>query len=530
MDGAVLFASAEAEGGSARTDQTQAGDLVSRLGETPTGLVELVKRCRKVIIVTLVLSLHADVDTQLFPPYFYTRVSCCGKGPAPSPMLQDEMPFGDHSIKLTVTEKWCDCDITDTYGPQYNTTIGACDVPPIDPDSALWSHSKHCTNFRYVQAIQQQLSTAWTGLQQLSALPILIIFGKVSDVYGRRQVFYWTTVMTILAFAIYSMDAAFNLSDAFIYVTAPLLATFATHDAVAWAMVADLVPDQVDQATFFPWMAPILSGGVSSVAGDIAAYFLLRAHLDDYTFVWLVLFVIAVAACVFIRTSLEETMAKPKPYPGHANFLRDVLPCCNSETTSQEDATLLADGNAPAAPSSDGYGFSIVWNGPDRKGDTSDGAKQRRQVLHTALALQCVGSIGGGCYTMIGNYYLGGLHIMQEDVVAIKFAGRLFLIAGAGLSGFLLPRFGPWKMFMVGGMFTAAAPVCLITLGQWGPWAMGSLTFAFEHKGACENFIVYSHCVQPIVSMQRWCKLITAVFFDLSLRRKLSYMPRKDRP
>ena len=60
---------------------------------------------------------------------------------------------------------------------------------------------------------------------------------------------------------------------------------------------------------------------------------------------------------------------------------------------------------------------------------------------------------------------------MQEDVVAIKFAGRLFLIAGAGLSGFLLPRFGPWKMFMVGSMFTAAAPVCLITLGQWGPWA-----------------------------------------------------------
>ena len=63
-------------------------DYAARPQGKPAPTVELVRRCWKIILVTLALSLHADVDTALFPPYFYTRVSCCEMGPGGTgPML-----------------------------------------------------------------------------------------------------------------------------------------------------------------------------------------------------------------------------------------------------------------------------------------------------------------------------------------------------------------------------------------------------------------------------------------------------------
>jgi MFS family permease len=323
-------------------------DYAARPQGKPAPTVELVRRCWKIILVTLVLSLHADVDTALFPPYFYTRVSCCEMGPGGTgPMLPPVEAYGDHDIKLYITPESCDCDIDKVYGKAavnpVNETIAACAMPMLDRDSPLWSHSSYCPNLMYVQAQQQTLSTSWTALQNVSALFCLVIFSKVSDVYGRKRVFYWTTVMTIISFAIFTADSAFRLaSDSFIYITAPLLATFSTHDAVAWSMAVDLVPDPVDQAAFFPLLTPILNKGVSSLIGDVIAYFLLAAHLTDYTAVWFVLFLVAAAACVFIRGFLEETMPNPKPYPGHIAFLRDVLPCCTQQKQNGDAAALLS--------------------------------------------------------------------------------------------------------------------------------------------------------------------------------------------
>ena len=289
---------------SADREAVSKSDYASRPQGKPAPTRELFERCWKIILVTLLLSLHADVDIQLFPVYFYSRVACCGQGPdGTGPMLPPVERYGDHNITLYITHESCGCDLDATYGKAavdpVNNAIAACKVPPLDRDSALWSHSKHCTNFPYVESQQQALSTAWGGLQLLFTLPTMVVFSKVSDVYGRRQVFYWTTVMTICCFAIFAVDAAFNIaSDVFIYITAPLLATFSIHDAVSWSMAVDLVPDPVDQAAFFPLITPIFNKGVSSLIGDIVAYFVLKAHLDNYTVVWSVLFAAAVGACV----------------------------------------------------------------------------------------------------------------------------------------------------------------------------------------------------------------------------------------
>ena len=39
---------------------------------------ELFGRCWKLIAVSVVLHMHRDIDLQLFQPFFFSRVRCCG--------------------------------------------------------------------------------------------------------------------------------------------------------------------------------------------------------------------------------------------------------------------------------------------------------------------------------------------------------------------------------------------------------------------------------------------------------------------
>ena len=209
--------------------------------------------------------MHGDIDQQLFTPYFYSRVACCGVGGGP--MLDEVVGYGDHSIDLRVTAETCSCNLTATYGAARvpaNRSFAACSVPFISKADPMWSHSARCSNYLYVQMQSQTVLTTWGALLGLSSIVLLPIFGKIADIYGRRKVFYWTTVMTCTVFCILTADAALRLAgNGPIYLTAPLLATGAIHDAISWAMLVDLIPEPADQARFFPLMTPILAHGSS---------------------------------------------------------------------------------------------------------------------------------------------------------------------------------------------------------------------------------------------------------------------------
>ena len=117
-------------------------------------------------------------------------------------------------------------------------------------------------------------------------MPLMAVFGKISDVYGRRQVFLWTTVFTIVLFLTFTVDSYERIGDWAIYATAPFMSSAYIHDIVAWSMAVDLVPDAIDQAKLFPLLTPLMNGTVASVSGDILAFFLLKLHLPNYTVVW----------------------------------------------------------------------------------------------------------------------------------------------------------------------------------------------------------------------------------------------------
>lgn len=199
---------------------------------------DLLRRCWKLIAVTLILGLHSDIDTQINKPYFFSRVSCCGLGGSP-PTLPAVADYAGHDVPLEISASSCTCDMAKTFGAANvdpNGTVSACSVPWLNDTSPEWSHSSYCRNFQYVQMEVQTLSTAWGTLQLIGALFCLPVFGKMADIYGRRSVFYWTTVMTVLSFFIFTADAAYRMGDWAILATAPLLATFSTHGAVGWCV------------------------------------------------------------------------------------------------------------------------------------------------------------------------------------------------------------------------------------------------------------------------------------------------------
>ena len=61
--------------------------------------LELFRVTWQLIVVTLILGMHADVDNQIFQPYFYSRVACCG-GRAGGPPLPDSVDYGGHALDL----------------------------------------------------------------------------------------------------------------------------------------------------------------------------------------------------------------------------------------------------------------------------------------------------------------------------------------------------------------------------------------------------------------------------------------------
>ena len=247
--------------------------------------MELLRKTWTLVLVAFLLNIHTDIDTSMLQPYFFTRVVCCGQGEGGSgPELPQVGDYAGHDLQLFIDEEQCDCDIVETYGKHavdpVNRTIRSCDVPALPADDALWSHSDHCNNFPFVQQEAQTLRTTWGSLQALCFLVYLPVCAKISDTYGRRQVFLYTTILSVVAFLVFTLDALWLLGDWAILITAPLMATNAPHQVVMWSMFVDMVSDPIDQASFFPFVASIEV--VAPLIVDFLSYFILRGNVSDF--------------------------------------------------------------------------------------------------------------------------------------------------------------------------------------------------------------------------------------------------------
>ena len=205
-------------------------------------------------------------------------------------------------------------------------SIAPCQVPWLERDHPLWSHSGRCRNYQYVQTEVNSINNWFSLWQAVGALCLLPICGKLADVYGRRPVFNWTTVMPCIAFLIFLVDSIVGVGNGMIYFAGILLTVFLTHGPIGWSMTIDLIKDPIDQERFFPIMNAIQGGSISAICGDVLAYAVLMLHLEDYTRLWALLSAVAGAILVFIWLLMPETMPNPKRWQGWRVLVRDILP------------------------------------------------------------------------------------------------------------------------------------------------------------------------------------------------------------
>ncbi len=152
---------------------------------------------------SMLLHMHGDIDQRILTPYFYTRISCCEPGAAQLPEVMD---FSGRELNLSITAATCHCDLVATYGADVvsdDGTIPACGVPQISRDSPLWSHSAHCSNWPYVREQTQVLITAWGSVAALVSVVVLPAAGNLADLYGRLQIFIWSSAIVGIGFLIF---------------------------------------------------------------------------------------------------------------------------------------------------------------------------------------------------------------------------------------------------------------------------------------------------------------------------------------
>lgn len=464
----------------------------------PKSYRELLGITWKLVLATMILGLHKEVDQQILTPFLYTRVRCCGSEPGPptspavqrpgEPALPAAYAYGDHIVWLNVTERSCNCDLAKSYpgAPVVQGSIAPCDVPWLTPDDPLWSHSATCRNYQFVQAEVNSVNNWFSLWQAMGALLLVPICGKLADLYGRRPIFKVTTLMPCVAFLIFFVDTFFGLSNGFIYFAGIMLTVFLTHGPIGWSMMIDLIPEPVDQARFFPIFNAIQSGSISAVCGDLLAYAVLMLHLDNFSPVWALLSAVAGAILVFIWLLMPETMIKPKHWQGWRVFAHDVLPagCGDSlgDTGTNSSSDLVesvamnhvegGSGKQDASTSSYLHAFTL-WcklSPPDTTDDAAPPAQSapqlaKQRVLQVFLFMLVIQDFQNGVSMMDDAFLLGHLHFLQEQKATIRLVGKVATVLAVPLSAWLLPRLGPYKALVIAGVLgSVSIPVKVL------PW------------------------------------------------------------
>ena len=449
-------------------DRTEALLGPSRGARGPKSYRELLRTTWPLLACTMVLGLHKEVDIQLFTPFFYSRVRCCGDD---DPPLPNSVGFGDHAIELSISADSCQCNVSTSYPTaasslsQRPLVIDACDVPMLPKQDPLWSHSSQCANYPYVQMTGQLVYTTWQMVAAAAAILFLPISGRAGDMYGRRAIFIIVVGAAASSFWIFTLDGVLGFGDLPIYATGIGIGAFSCLLPVQWAMAVDLVPEPADQARFFPIMSAVANGSIASIVGEGVAYLCLGLYLDDYTIVWAVLSILTVGVMVFLILFVPETLASPKAWGGWRQLANDILPCGRGDGAADSQSGCL-------------HGATL-WCKGSRGGDcdsSGEAHRTRRRILLITLIVQTVGAFfamdtnSGGPGQIANAFQLGPLHMQQEDLVVVQAVGKVATILSTPAAMVLLPMLGPHKSIVLGALGGIVGPLSFALLGSAGPY------------------------------------------------------------
>lgn len=177
-----------------------AQEIVAKGGAYNPG--QMIKVGWKLILVTFFMNIWGKIDGDVISPYLNSRVYCCG-GAFDAPVLTEHYDITDNATLLYFADNF---DAVDKSGEPL-AKIKACDVPQIvDTSDVHWSLSGNCVSKSFVLD-QTQLIRGWAyQVGSYCAILILPLGGHVGDCWGRKKVYWWTTVCLISVASLYWLD------------------------------------------------------------------------------------------------------------------------------------------------------------------------------------------------------------------------------------------------------------------------------------------------------------------------------------
>ncbi|CAK0801718.1 unnamed protein product [Prorocentrum cordatum] len=361
------------------------------------------------------------LEVNIFLPYLYTRVRCCGAGPGATPLGEQYDVRADLEVRAIREEA-----AAQGLAIEGGASIAACAVPAFPASSRQWSLSPFCGNRAFVEDRAQRVVGINGPLQKLAGLAVLPVGGAVADAVGRRPVLIAYAVVLMAACFLYALDAAVQSSygDVGLYLAGALLCvSWDPKDNVVNGAVSDMVSGEADRGRAFAFIVALNSVGM--VVGFMASFFCLRMHLENYLLPWLFFACIGMGIFGFLALGMPET------YPAH---LRSPV------TTSMLNPL-----------SSHLRNFSLI---------SRDRVLVGLTALHFLLMFHFVGFITQGFS------YLLLMGFSMEEAVLPGVVGSMAQVAWSFVVMFALPRLGVRTCYISGHAMFAVAYLF------WGPYTV----------------------------------------------------------
>mmetsp|Transcript_133808 Transcript_133808/g.286190 ORF Transcript_133808/g.286190 Transcript_133808/m.286190 type:complete len:524 (+) Transcript_133808:85-1656(+) len=273
-----------------------------------SGLFGIVRVCWPLGVLAAFLNIWSSVESTVYVPYLYTRVTCCGQH---DKHMDKKYDITTPSKVDAILEEAASLGLSARV---VNNRIAACDIPAFPHFSKMWSQSPGCVNAAFVKDRAQRVISISVPFKAVFTFYMMPAGGACADACGRRPVLLAYSLMCLLACIIFMLDTKLChlWGPAMLQIAGMLICPcMEAKDAIMAGSVTDLVGEH-RSARDGALSILFAFGKAGMMVGLIASYWVLRRHVSSYFLSWAASSCIALFVVAFTYLIVPETLAKEK--------------------------------------------------------------------------------------------------------------------------------------------------------------------------------------------------------------------------
>ena len=225
-----------------------------------------------------------------------------------------------HSWRLIVIASffsiinWIESDL---FGAFVRSTIhcnNSTNTTIYPPNSGNWSGSTFCHSKKIVLQQATEIAGEMVAVNNILGICATLVVGSYIDTFGRKPLMLLTFLGYFLCgglLFIYGM-LGHGSSRSILFIALGVTKVLGTFPVATQAMVADMTErDEKVRGFTFMWLS--MGGGLGTIIGFSAGFFVLRLCLTNYQNVWLVFTIASGLVGIIAYCLLTETLKEVKP-------------------------------------------------------------------------------------------------------------------------------------------------------------------------------------------------------------------------